>query len=425
MSLFLNLPGEKSGRTGFFKNKGRWMIVVLLFPEMITALAAEQWRSARQSVEDFKTLQEQWQFQADDTVIPLHDESGNLLENLARIKKSPWSMRHAFFADMGGVILGCPDFPPFPVTAYQINRLVTKRHLSYPRISRTTIWDKNKADGFARLLTTLQMIWFLVQIVGRAIQRLAVTTLELSTLSFIFCTINTLFFWTHKPLDVEEPIHLECNTPLESILAEAQRSLADGFDISPLEYMNPPISRTSMVAPFWVGFEVTFAKRKNKPPATEHTVKKRLSNIRTIPPRGLIKRDIIYGTFFVFAYFGIHLVAWRFAFPSRTERLLWRVATFILMGLSAVYFLAVMVSNYLAPYFARRFLKVSDTDFHAPIELAHKLPHWLAVLIHVPFFLAYALARLYIIVEGFCHLRALAETAYSTIKWENFLPHMA
>jgi hypothetical protein len=137
-------------------------------------------------------------------------------------------------------------------------------------------------------LTTLQIIWFLVQIVGRAIQRLAVTTLALSTLSFIFCTINTLFFWTHKPLDVEEPIQLECNAPLESILAETRRSLADGFDISPLEYRNPPIDRTSMVAPFWAGFEVTFAKQKNKPPATKHTVKKRLSNIRTIPPRGLI-----------------------------------------------------------------------------------------------------------------------------------------
>jgi hypothetical protein len=180
-----------------------------------------------------------------------------------------------------------------------------------------------------------------------------------------------------------------------------------------------------MVPPFWVGFEVTFAKRKNRSLTPEHAVKKRLSNTRTIPPRDLIKRETVYMPFFVFAYFGIHLVAWRFVFPSRTEQLLWRVATFILMGLSAVYFLAIVVSNYLAPYFARRFFNISGAEFHAPIELAYRLPHWLAVLIHVPFFAAYALARLHIIVEGFCNLRALVDTAYSTIKWENFLPHIS
>jgi hypothetical protein len=176
-----------------------------------------------------------------------------------------------------------------------------------------------------------------------------------------------------------------------------------------------------MVAPFWVGFEVTFGKPKDKGAQTAE----RLSNIRTIPPRGLIKRDIIYGSIFTFAYFGIHLVAWRFAFPSRAEQLLWRIATFILLGLSAVYFTAVVASNYFARSFARRFLKVESSEFHAPLELAYRLPRWVACLVHIPFFLAYAVARLYIIVEGFCHLRAMSETAYETVKWENFLPHLS
>src|SRR6266704_2661514 len=60
-ALFLNLPGDKSGKVSFFMNKSRWMIVVLLFPEMITGLSAEQWRSARQSVEDFKKLKKAWE----------------------------------------------------------------------------------------------------------------------------------------------------------------------------------------------------------------------------------------------------------------------------------------------------------------------------------------------------------------------------
>jgi hypothetical protein len=44
-------------------------------------------------------------------------------------------MRHAFFADMGGIILVCPDFHPFPVTAYQLNDLILKGHIFYPGLS--------------------------------------------------------------------------------------------------------------------------------------------------------------------------------------------------------------------------------------------------------------------------------------------------
>ncbi|KAF1934911.1 hypothetical protein EJ02DRAFT_328664, partial [Clathrospora elynae] len=236
-----------------------------------------------------------------------------------------WSMRHAFFADIGGVTLHCQDLTGLPVTAYQMKGLISKSQIAYPSISRREIWDKNKADSFARLLNVLQIVWFLVQIIGRAVQRLAVTTLELCTLSFIFCTINTLFFWRHKPLDVEELIRLECRTRLEDILSQVGHSLADCFSVSPLEYINPPISRTSMVAPFWTGFEVTFSKAKDRATIASP---KRLSNIWTVPPRGLIKHDILYGTFFVLTYFEIRLVAWHFAFPTRVEQLLWRIATF-------------------------------------------------------------------------------------------------
>jgi hypothetical protein len=418
--LFLNIPAESSGRTGFFKTKGRWMVMVLLFPEMITALAAEQWRSARQSVEDFRKLETKWEDMVKYGSPSITEEEAERIQtNLGRVKASPWSMRHAFFADMGGITLKCPDFSHFPVTAYQLNDLIAKRHILYPGISQREIWDKNKADGFARLLTIVQIVWFSVQCIGRAAQHLAVTTLELSTLAFIFCAINTLYFWTHKPLDVAKPISLECKTALSEILKEAGKNLDDGYAVSPLEFMNPPISRTSLVAPFWVGFDVTLGKNMESGDAKIE----RLSNTRTIPPRGLIKRDIFYGFFFVVAYFGIHLVAWRFAFPTRVEQILWRVAVFMLLSLSAFYFTTVLACNLFAKHVVKWILPT--TEFSNPIEIAYQLPRWAAVLIHVPFFLVYVIARIYIIVEGFYNLRALSNSSYLTIKWENFLPHIA
>lgn len=421
-ALFLNLPADKSGRVSFFLNKGRWMIVVLLFPEMITGLSAEQWRSARQSVEDFKKLEKTWKASMTtdpEAPTPSDTKAAQAKLNLERITTSPWSMRHAFFADMGGVILKCPDYRPFPVTAYQLNQLIVNGHLGYPGINQREIWDKNKADGFARLLTTLQIVWFSVQCFGRAAQRLALTTLELSTLSFIFCTVNTLYFWTHKPLDVEEPIALDCPALLRDILAKAEKNLDDGYAVTPLEFLNPPISRTSLVAPFWVGFEATFGKQKLNRDGTI----RRLPNTRTIPPRGLIKRDILYGLIFVVVYFGIHFVAWRFTFPTRVEQLLWRISTFTLLGLSCFYFFAVVAGNFLATPLAKC-IGVKK-EFTTPMELVQALPRWVALMIHFPFFLAYVMARMYIIFEGFYNLRALTTSAYATIDWENFLPHFS
>lgn len=421
-ALFLNLPGDKSSKVSFLMNKGRWMIVVLLFPEMITGLSAEQWRSARQSVEDFKKLKKAWEaaITTEPEPLTLPDiKAAQAKLNLERIAISPWSMRHAFFIDMGGMILKCPDYRPFPVTAYQLNHLIANGHIEYPGINQREIWDKNKADGFARLLTTLQIVWFSVQCIGRAAQSLALTTLELSTLSFIFCTVNTLYFWTHKPLDVEEPIALNCPTLLRDILAEAEKNIDDEYSFTPLEFIDPPISSTSLVAPFWVGFEATFGKRKE----TRDSTIKRVPNTRTIPPRGLIKLDILYALIFVSMYFGIHLAAWRFTFPTRVERLLWRISTFILLGLSGFYFFAVVAGNVLAKPIAK--YMYSTREFATPMELVHALPRWGALMLHFPFFLGYTMARTYIIIEGFYNLRALPATAYATIAWNNFLPHFS
>ena len=53
--LFLNIK-EHTTRTKAVLYKTKWVVFTIFFPEVTTAMAAEQWRSARQSVEDFARL---------------------------------------------------------------------------------------------------------------------------------------------------------------------------------------------------------------------------------------------------------------------------------------------------------------------------------------------------------------------------------
>ena len=102
------------------KDKLRWMLFTLFWPEITLGVAFEQWESASQCVEDF-----------------------------SKANYPQWTMRHAFFADMGGFMLQSPDFPPFPVDGQQLLYLVQHDYIPYPNVDVESLWDKNKADGFA------------------------------------------------------------------------------------------------------------------------------------------------------------------------------------------------------------------------------------------------------------------------------------
>ena len=58
--LFLNIKEFKT-RTAAIRYKTKWVLFTIFFPEVTTAMAAEQWRSARQSVAAFARLRNQWE----------------------------------------------------------------------------------------------------------------------------------------------------------------------------------------------------------------------------------------------------------------------------------------------------------------------------------------------------------------------------
>lgn len=134
------------------------MIQTILGPELVLGFATGQRAEAKRSVK--------------------------MLHDLGHTK---WTVRHAFFANMGGFVLVSPDFPNFPVNCKHIGYLATHGYIEFPEIEVEDIWDKSKAAGFAKALTCLQVLWLDDQVIGRAIQHLEITTLEITTMSYVVC----------------------------------------------------------------------------------------------------------------------------------------------------------------------------------------------------------------------------------------------
>lgn len=118
-------------------------------------------------------------------------------------------MKEAFFAEMGGFRLRTRDFAAFPLDVEQVHYLVSNGNMDLPTLDERVIEDKNKADGLLRAIKLCQILWFLVNVIGRWAHRLVVTTFELTTVSFILCSSMTAFFWWRKPADVFLPVNID------------------------------------------------------------------------------------------------------------------------------------------------------------------------------------------------------------------------
>lgn len=72
-------------------------------------------------------------------------------------------------------------------------------------LSKENIRDKSNADGTVKLFALLQVSWFVVQSIMRAVHNLPLSQLETMTLSYVPLFIVTYYFWWAKPKDVFTP----------------------------------------------------------------------------------------------------------------------------------------------------------------------------------------------------------------------------
>jgi hypothetical protein len=222
----------------------------------------------------------------------------------------------------GGVLLKTPDWPAFPVDAKQILYLLDKRYISTADVilDESILFDKNKSDGMVRFITVSQILWFLINCLGRAVQHLAMTTLELTTLGFILCSLGTFLCWAPKPKDVMCAIVIKSNTRLEDILNEAGDAAREPYKFTPFDFVGRDKSSWILYWTYWINIlrnlGIVFASKKRP--------------IDKIPDdlfRDLTTPTTILLFVVPISYAAIHIAGWDFHFPTHVERTIWHVAT--------------------------------------------------------------------------------------------------
>lgn len=369
-----------------------WMLLAVLAPEIVLSYAAGQWSRARHSVRDF------------------HDAG-----------HAQWTMRMAFFADMGGFILQAEGCEPFPLNAKQLHWLIVNEHIDYPVTNVDEIWDKSKQDRFARLVTTFQVSYTIVHAIGRAAQHLAITILELNTLGIVVCSLMTAFAWLHKPADVRTPIHITTSANI-GVITRNRR-----WKTTPLDFVDEN-------GPGWAMNVQPFMRMPVIP--SERPIQRIPNDRFSMDPHGAQEYCLCFATLL---FTSIHVAGWNFSFPTDVEKILWRVSSLILLGVTAAFWILETAASWIRlqrwkwlylwlakPGALPEFKRTRDEKLQraatarAPVQLPLAWEFW---TISVVAFL-YGLARIYTIVESFLELRYVDKTAFDKVQWANYIPHV-
>ena len=110
--------------------------------------------------------------------------------------------------------------------------------IEFPTTMEYEINDKSKGDALSKGIAFLQLTWFIIQIITRAIQGLTITELELTTAALAGLNSAMYLFWWSKPLDVRCPILIQtkgAKTCLVGSVGSARTS--DGPEFSLRRYI--------------------------------------------------------------------------------------------------------------------------------------------------------------------------------------------
>ena len=170
----------------------------------------------------------------------------------------------------------------------------------------------------------------------------------------------------------------------------------------------------------------------NMPVAPFERPMPRLGNDRFLNLKGYQKAILCVATL---VYASIHLVRWSFEFPTRTEMILWRVCSMFLFGNTVAFWIFETSAAWYhigrwQRFFCRIFWKSKLEDVkkarlaRKAARLLKELPLRTEFWSIFPLACTYAAARLYLIVEVFLGLRAPNASAYLTMDWATYIPHI-
>lgn len=316
-------------------------------------------------------------------------------------------MRQSFFADMGGVRVNLKD-DEFPVTSKHIYVLFKLGLIKLDAIKPAAIEDRSKADGSAKLFTIVQTGWFILQCLARLLQHNSLTTLELSTIAFVVCTIGTNIMWWAKPKDVIVPVVLNIDCTLESLLAMAEPQILDAKSEA-TNWKWSPLEKFDDLRPNFIVDAGQYLPWARSYKFSQPSQKIRFRNDR-LPP---LERDWALNLFLSvlsLSFGAVYVAGWNISFPTHIELIIWRICTAMLFFL-VIAFWSVDVGVALH----QRKKKVAGIRKVAlpPVQMA-----FCAVIVVV-----YVTIRIYLLIEPIVCLRSLPAVAFTTVNWSSFFPH--
>lgn len=419
-SVCPNAPGPHCGRWSSLAPRFKLFLLALLGPDFVLMVALGQLTAAWRAKNEFQA-------------------QGH----------ASWTLRQCFYVNMGSLHLRFPDCPAsFPVDCQQLLYLHDRGYMSLPELSDEEVDDRNKSDTLSRLIAVVQSFWFVISTLGRISQNLHVSTLELTTLAFVFLMTACSLCWWRKPMDITQPnvIYIQ-QTQLATIHRETGSTESSRHGRTPLSYLNRD---EWFLGQIWTSYICLLRKlkivpgREDGPAAADH-----FPSIEF--PEVDFRWELVSGVL-IMAYSAIFMAAWNFDFPTLTERTLWRVS-------GVISFVYGVLGCVLAWCWKNR-LKLRDCLLGKPSRLEGQQPQgteksrigivrclvdtsgrwfewmrnmtpdqdpamrlparlWLATSVLCS---AYLFARLYILVEDVVGLRELPGSAYDTVNWGQFSP---
>lgn len=379
--LHLNLPAESENGWRLKLRKMKWMTIAIVMPEVVTCSAFVQRVAARDSVRSMGQ------------------------------RGCAWTLSRAFYFDMGGVWLKPRMSDPFPINAAQLEYLITKEVLPCPTLTEREIWDRSKADKFAKTFAVLQIFWLAIQSAARGAQKMPVTPLEIATLGFMIPSLASFVLWWKKPVDIEVPTMIPIDLSTQKLLEK----------LSPATYN-------------WQETPLDFISKANSPSFTfELILKNRYwpGRHRFLGPAKRVRNDL-FGLKYSkldqlvvlsvwIRYAGTHFSAWNFGFPTRIELLWWRVSCLVMTGSMVIFWITSNRKFYLL--FA--FLPGMDGEKMKKVAYEKRRVSGIQIFTGVFGALAYLIARLSLIALAFSSLRSLPGKAFDTVDWWAYWPHFS